>query len=194
MSACNRDETFLTDGNAQLEFSLDTLHFDTVFTALGSATRFFKIYNRYDQPVRISRVALPKGETSSFRLNVDGTPGNLVEDIEIRANDSLYVFSEVTVDPDQPLSVSPFVIEEEVLIEINGNTQRIVLEAWGQNANYFPSRLNKGVPVVLTCGNNELVWDDLKPYVIYGAIFIDSCTLVLPAGHARACAWRDCSE
>lgn len=182
LGACSREEKFLTGGDVELTFSVDTLRFDTVFTELGSATRFFKIYNRYDQPVRLSRVFLPKGDASSFRLNVDGIPGNSVEEVEIRANDSLYVFSEVTVDPDQPLSVSPFVIEEEVLVEVNGNTQRVVLEAWGQNANYFPSRFNKGVPVVLTCGNNEIVWDDPKPYVIYGAIFIDSCTLVLPPG------------
>lgn len=180
--SCQKEDNFLTDGNARLEFSVDTLRFDTVFTQLGSATRFFKIYNRFDQPVKISRISLPKGQSSSFRLNVDGIPGNLAEEIEIRAKDSLYVFSEVTVDPDQPLSVSPFVIEEEILIELNGNTQSVKLEAWGQNANYFPSRFNKGVPVVLSCRNGEIIWDDPKPYVAYGAIFIDSCTLVLPPG------------
>lgn len=182
LGSCNREEMLLTDADVRLTFSVDTLRFDTVFTELGSATRFLKVYNPYDRPVRLSRVYLAEGATSSFRLNVDGIPGNSVEDLEIRANDSLYVFSEVTVDPDQPLSVSPFVISEELLVEVNGNTQRVVLEAWGQNANYFPSRFNKGVPVVLTCNNNEVIWNDPKPYVIYGAIFIDSCTLVLPPG------------
>ena len=165
-----------------LEFSVDTLRFDTVFTELGSATRFIKVYNRYDQPIQISRIFLPKADGSSFRLNIDGIPSNEAEGIEIRAGDSLYVFSEVTVDPDQPLSASPFVIEDEILFETNGNTQRIVLEAWGQNANYFPSRFSKGVPIVLTCQNSEIRWDDPKPYVLYGAVFIDSCTLVLPPG------------
>ena len=38
---CNKDEDFITDGSVSLAFSLDTLRFDTVFTELGSATRFF---------------------------------------------------------------------------------------------------------------------------------------------------------
>ena len=35
---------------------------------------------------------------------------------------------------------------------------------------------------MLSCGLSEVVWDDPKPYVLFGEIFIDSCTLVIPAG------------
>ncbi len=182
LAACGPEEDFITDKEARLEFSLDTLRFDTVFTELGSATLSFKIYNRHERPIRISRLYLEGRAGNAFRLNVDGTPGNTHENVEIYANDSIYVFVEVTVDPDQPLSISPFVIEDGVAFETNGNEQRVQLEAWGQNANYFPSRFNKGVATLITCNNGEVVWDDPKPYVIYGAIFIDECTLVIPAG------------
>lgn len=181
-SACDPDNDFTTDPSAKLEFSLDTLRFDTVFTQLGSATRSFKVYNRNNRAVRISKVAILGSSNVRFRMNVDGTPGNTVEEVEIAANDSIYVFAEVTIDPDQPVSISPFVVEDRIIFETNGNLQEVFLEAWGQNANYFPSRFNKGVPVVLSCRNSELTWNDPKPYVIYGEVFVDSCTINIPAG------------
>ncbi|MFN7119432.1 MAG: right-handed parallel beta-helix repeat-containing protein [Saprospiraceae bacterium] len=179
---CDDELEFTTDSNAKLEFSVDTLRFDTVFTELGSATRSFKIYNRNDKAIRISRIYVESKDTRRWELNIDGIPGNNQQDIEILANDSIYLFAEVTIDPDQPLSVSPFVIEDRVVFETNGNTQSVLLEAWGQNANYFPSRFNQGVAVRLSCNNGDLVWDDPKPYVIYGAVFVDSCELIIPAG------------
>lgn len=180
--SCDKNDNFITTGPVQLEISLDTLRFDTVFTELGSATRLFKIYNRENRPVKISKIYIEKGEDSQFRINVDGVPGNEAEDVTVWANDSIYVFGEVTVDPDQPLSVSPFVIEDRVIIETGDTQLDVLLEAWGQNANYFPSRFNKGVPVVLSCDNGTITWDDEKPYVIYGEILIDSCLLVIPGG------------
>lgn len=180
--ACDKNEDYITDSNAKLEFSLDTLRFDTVFTQLGSATRSFKVYNRHDQPILISRARIVGSTGANFRMNADGFPGDDLEDIEIWPNDSIYVFVEVTIDPDQPLSVSPFVLEDKIEFETNGNLQEVRLEAWGQNANYFPSRFNRGVPVILSCDNGTIRWDDPKPYVIYGEILIDSCALEVAAG------------
>ena len=180
--ACVQEDEFITDSNAMLEFSLDTLTFDTVFTELGSATRFVKVYNPNNKSVLISNIFVEGGPNSSFRLNIDGTPGNETTDVRILPNDSLYIFAEVTVDPDQPLSVSPFVIEDRIMFETNGNMQEVLLEAWGQNANYIPSRFSAGVPSVLSCNFGDVTWDDPKPYVIYGELFIDSCRLNIPAG------------
>ena len=182
LASCNKTEDFITDGNFTLEFSLDTLRFDTVFTELGSATRSFKAYNRNDRPVRIGKVSLAGTAGAKFRMNVDGTPGDVVEGVEIRENDSIYVFVEVTIDPDQPLSVSPFVIEDKVLFETGDKRQEVRLEAWGQNANYYPNRFNRGVPDTISCNNDKIVWDDPKPYVIYGEIFIEKCALEVAAG------------
>ncbi len=180
--ACDPDDQFTTNSGDSVNFSTDTLRFDTVFTELGSATRSFRIKNPHDENIRISSIFLEQGENSFFRMNVDGIAGNNQEDITVLAKDSIWVFVEVTIDPDQPESISPFVIEERVIIEVNDNVESVQLEAWGQNANYFPSRFNAGVPVVLTCSNQELTWDDPKPYVIYGVVFIDSCTLNIPPG------------
>ncbi len=182
MASCQKEETFTTDSNDKLEFSVDTLRFDTVFTQLGSATRTLKIYNRHNESIRISRIFLAGNNQSRFNFNIDGIPGNQAKDVVIYPNDSIYVFGEVTINPDQPLSVSPFFIYDSLMFETNGNLQSVTLEAFGQNANYFPSRFHKDSIVLFTCRNGEVIWNDPKPYVIYGIVAFDECTLTLPAG------------
>lgn len=180
--ACQKEQDFLTDSSAELTFSVDTLRFDTVFTEIGSATRILKIYNPNDQPISINRIALEQGSASSFRINVDGIPTNEATNVEVEPNDSLYIFAEVTVDPDNPLSISPYVIGERLVVDLNGTERFVRLEAWGQNANYIPDRFSQGGGAFLSCNLGEVVFDDPKPYVIYGALFVDSCTLNIPAG------------
>ncbi len=181
VSGC-RKESYLLGSEVKLRFSIDTLRFDTVFTSKGSATRFFKVYNDYDQFIQIAQISTTGATAGRFRLNVDGIPGNFHQNIDIPPGDSIYIFAEVTVDPDQPLSISPFVIEENIDFLINGNTQQVLLEAWGQNANYIPNRFNQGGFALLSCDLGQVVWSDPKPYVIYGVLFVDSCALTIPAG------------
>ena len=180
LSSCIKDDVY-TSGDVEVSFSVDTLHFDTVFTQVGSATRSFKIYNKEDSDIILSAAYMAERENSRFRINVDGLSGPIVSDVRIRANDSIYVFVEVTVDPDQPLSESPFVIEEDFIIEVNGASSSILVDAWGQNANYIPNRFNRAQVYRLDC-DTEVWWDDPKPYVIYGLLFVDSCVLNIVAG------------
>lgn len=177
-----RRERFTTDPADKLAFSTDTLRFDTVFTRLGSATRILKVYNRHKESIRISNIALAKGAASRFNLNVDGISGDTHTDVEIAPNDSLYIFAEVTIDPDAPVSQSPFVLDEDLVFETNGNTQKVVLEAWGQNAIYLPNRWGAGKTVGYGCDGGEWVWTDSLPYVIYGIVIIDDCTVRMRPG------------
>ncbi len=181
LSSCF-EETFESNVDVAFETSLDTLTFDTVFTTVGSATRSIIVRNPSEQNINISSIRLASGSQSMFRLNVDGSPGSSVQEIPILAGDSLYLFVEVTVDPDQPVSVSPFILNEELIIESGARQKVVTLEAWGQNANYFPSKDAQGRLISLNCNNGNVVWDDPRPYVVYGLIFIDSCDLVIPAG------------
>ncbi len=181
-SHCQR-ERFTTNAADQVEFSTDTLRFDTVFTQLGSATRILKIYNPHNESIRISNIALEEGARSRFNLNVDGLPlGKFSGPWEIAPKDSMYVFAEVTINPNQPASASPFVITEKIRFETNGNEQKVTLEAWGQNAVYLPSRFGRNRFTGYSCNGGEWVWDDPRPYVVYGVLVIDDCTVRIPPG------------
>lgn len=178
ISSCRRDD-FYTGNDVNLRFSTDTLRFDTVFTKVGSATRQVKIYNPVNQPVLVDiKMINPQ---SRFRFNADGSPGPEVNLIEINAMDSIYIFVEVTIDPDQPASIMPFILEDQILFEVNGREKILYLEAYGQNANYITGTDKRAVSL-LSCNLGEVIWNDPKPYVIYGVLYIDSCQLTLPAG------------
>jgi Right handed beta helix region len=181
--ACRKTDDFTTSSGDKLSFSSDTLRFDTVFTTVGSATRYIKVFNKSNQPIKISKISLANKTSAVFNLNIDGVSGRSFENVQINANDSIYVFAEVTVNPNAPLSISPFIISEDLIFETNGNTQKVVIEAWGQNANYISlNRPLKDTLFALNLGGGEVVWDDPKPYVIYGVVLIANGTLVLPAG------------
>lgn len=166
-----RKENFIADADAKLRFSTDTLHFDTIFTTVGSATRSFKIYNPHNQPILISSIQLAGGEASIFRMNVDGIPADNFTDVEIPANDSLYVFVEVTIDPND--ETLPYVVEDSIFFTTNGNLQKVILDSWGQNANFIEDVIITGTEV----------WNDNLPYVIYGFFGVDTLsTLTINMG------------
>ncbi|MBC7695221.1 MAG: hypothetical protein H7141_07240 [Burkholderiales bacterium] len=205
--SCKKDK-LLTDPSAMVSFSQDSLLFDTVFTTIGSTTRNIRVINNNNQKVNISSIRLEKGQSSSFFLNVDGTPGKSVEDVEILAHDSIFIFIQVNVNPNNVLS--PFVIQDKILVNLNGNTQSVKLEAWGQDAHYhFPdkaiqykngylpySTVSNGTNVTVNWGGGTLGQpDDNKPHVIYGWLVVDSTQkLVINPGvkvyfHQNAGLW-----
>lgn len=179
--SCDEEEVISRNPNDQLGFSIDTLRFDTVFTERGSATRWFKVYNPNDETLIIDQVSIASGD-SRFRFNVDGFQGPVVSELEIAPNDSTYVFMEVLIDPDEPLSSSPFVIEDQIVFERLGSEQYVSLEAWGQNANYIPSVNQKNSISLISCNNQTITFDDTRPYVFFGAVVLDSCALEIAAG------------
>lgn len=179
---CKKDE-FETDGARKLSFSEDTLLFDTVFTSVGSATQLLTIYNTADKPIKISTIRLATGSSSFFRLNVDGVAGKSFSDVEIGANDSLFIFAEVTVDPNNDLN--PFVVSDSILFVTNGNLQDVDLVAWGRNA-YFhrpPRNSTTGSLFFLETSSPNINWNNDKPHVVYGYGMVDSAqVLTIPEG------------
>lgn len=182
LPSCTLEEDFLTDPNTEVRLGLDTLRFDTVFTEVGSTTQSFKIFNPHNQPLNLNRVSVESNAGGRFRINVDGRSGDEINGVFIAPGDSIFVFVEVTVNPDDDISVSPFVFEGRVVVEATEVRQEVVLEAFGQNANYIPADRGRANFGFLSCDLGEVVFDDPKPYVLYGSLVIDSCTLTLPPG------------
>lgn len=167
-------ETFVRDGGeVQLAFSIDTVAFDTVFTTMGTATQKVTVYNRSDDNLILSSVTLEKGRTSRFRLNVDGDTSMVAHDVEIEAGDSIFVFVQANINPND--EQSPFLVEDAVSFS---NGQRLPLTAWGRNAVYHITPRDS---VWLRIGNET--WTDSLPHVVVGNVLVsEDCTLRLTAG------------
>ena len=157
-----RKASFTDDPEAQPKLGIDTLQFDTVFVTAGSITRSFKIFNGNDKGIRLSSVRLAGGSASPFRINVGGTPGPEVEDIEIAANDSTYIFATVTVDPGG--ANLPFLVRDSIEVKTNGRSQFVQLQAYGKNARFLRNRKITGTET----------WNDDLPYVILGSLTVEA--------------------
>jgi hypothetical protein len=117
-----------------LEFSVDTLVFDTVFTTIGSTTKQFKIYNKESKTVQIDQIELMGGQNSPFRMNVDGNMGTSMSNLRIEGKDSLFVFVEVTLDINS--QTLPMIVEDSIRFRTNGKDQYVKLAVCGQDM-YF---------------------------------------------------------
>ena len=159
-----------------LEFSVDTLVFDTVFTTIGSTTKQFKIYNKESKTVQIDQIELMGGQNSPFRMNVDGNMGTSLSNIRIESKDSLFVFVEVTLDINS--QTLPMIVEDSIRFRTNGKDQYVKLAVWGQDMYFHYSNFQAEI-----FDFNEGIWPNDKPHVIYGAAIVDSAkTLTIQAG------------
>lgn len=166
-ASCYKEE-FSTDSSLQLDFSTDTVLFDTIFSGIGSTTRNIKIYNKNSENIRIDEIYLAKGSESSYRLNIDGVSVNTKRDIELYSGDSLWIFVEVTIDPDK----DDMLEHDSIVFKYNTNVQDVDLVAFGQDVHL----LNR---TILKSGRLEAD----KPYLIYDWVFVDSLeTLIIDPG------------
>ena len=179
--SCQDDLEFVRGDSVELRFSVDTVMFDTVFTARGSATQILKVYNDANENVSIDRVRVAGQTGVTYNFNVDGTQGPEARDVVIFAEDSIFVFVEATVDPTEPEEVSPFIAEDRLLFETGGRTSDVRLIAFGQNANYL-NDFRRGEFISLSCEGGTFTLPDDLPTVIFGSLFVDDCTLEALAG------------
>mgnify|MGYP000931834073 CR=1 FL=1 len=156
---CQKDD-ILTDSSARLEFSTDTIYFDTVLVSLGSLTHYFTVVNPYDQPLEISRIHVAGGDASFFRLNVNGINGNELRNVKIARKDSIYIFVEVTIDPLN--TNNPLLIKDSVIFDLNSRQQDVKLIAYGQDVILFRNEVFRSQS-----------WTSDKPYLIVDNAALD---------------------
>ncbi len=154
-------ENFTTDSSVFLGFSVDTLLFDTVFTTIGTTTMQFMVYNHNKKDVLISSIYLAKGESSFFRMNVDGKSARELEDITIYSGDSMYIFVEATIDPLN--ANNPMVVKDSIVFLTNGNFQDIDLVAYGQDVHLINAEIL-----------SSQTWINDKPYLVYNSMLVDT--------------------
>ena len=191
-SSCRKEENFNDDPTLKLEFSADTIYFDTVFSTVGSVTLQIRVFNPTNDYVNISSVRVLGSTASNFRINVNGMSGVGFQDVEIGPKDSIFVFAEVTVDPGNVNN--PFVITDSIEFLTNGNYQYVSLVAWGQDAYFhYPDHpQTQYLPAYSLVGGT---WPNDKPHVVYGYAVVDEdSVLTIQAGtqvymHNDAVLW-----
>lgn len=171
---CKKDN-ITTDPSVKLNFSSDTIFFDTVFTSICSTTQRIKVFNRNKRAVKISEIKLAGGSSSNYQININGLAVNSLQNVELAGNDSLNIFVKVTIDPDA--NELPFAVKDVLEFLTNGNRQQVILTAYGQNAHILNN----------TTVSANTIWDDRLPYLVYNSVIVNSgSTLTINKG-AKIC-------
>lgn len=187
--SCRKDfDTVLSSG--ELSFSKDTVYLDTVFTNIGSSTYNLKVFNKSSNAISIPLVKLGRGESSFYRLNVDGTSG------KIFAKDSMYIFIETTINYNQ---VTNPIYTDSIVFDNGLNLQDVKLVTLVKDAHFlYPSKDSEGFIETINIGvdtdgetikvngfylNENTTFTNEKPYVIYGYCAVpENKTLTIEAG------------
>ena len=170
-SSCIEDG-FTTSSSDYLAFNKDTVAFDTVITLQGTATKQMVVYNRSKKQINISSIKIAGLTTKGhFHLNVDGVRGDEFQNVEIRGNDSIFIFVEAYLDEME--KNEPTLIEDRLEFVTNGVNQKVVLSAWGQDV----IRINGD-----TIARNTRLTAE-KPYLIYDTLYVsERATLTIDPG------------
>ncbi|MBR4792201.1 MAG: hypothetical protein IK038_00910 [Bacteroidaceae bacterium] len=169
--SCTDDWKFSAGSQYRLEFSADTVRFDTVFTGTASASATFMIYNPNDVGLRFDAL-MGSGVASPFRMNLDGEGGTVITGLEIPSGDSLFCFISVNIVSNDRTEILNAFDSIRFVLE-SGVVQSVFLRAGGQNA----VRL-KGKRIEA----DETLTSRL-PYIIYDSLYVaDGATLTLAPG------------
>ena len=170
-SSCIEDG-FTTSSSDILAFNKDTVAFDTVITLQGTATKQMIVYNHSKKQINISSIKVAGLATKGrFHLNVDGIRGDEFHNVEIRGNDSIYIFIEARLDEME--QDEPILIQDELEFVTNGKKQTVLLSAWGQDV----------VRMIGDTIDSNMRFTANKPYLIYDTLFVaEDATLTIDAG------------
>lgn len=170
VTSCEESDKFSSNPNLGLEFSRDTLRFDTVFTTLASPMQRMKVYNRNKNSISFESIELMNPEKSGFRINVDGLGGTKFEGVDLYRKDSIYI----TVDAKLHETIGKnLLVRDSICLKWNGNTKYIQLGAYGVNINIWDD---------MTISSNTQLPAE-KGYYIRGALTInEGVTLQIEEG------------
>ena len=161
LSSCRNNNDFFTAKNS-LKYSADTVWFDTVFTRVPgstypiSVTQIFSIKNPEKLAVS-ANFQLGGGANSAYRMSIDGISGTQINDIEIGASDSVFVFVQCKLEANN--NTQPLLVMDSIISSVGGHRSNVKLAAYGWDAHYYRD----------TILDQNTIWeDDGKPFVIVG--------------------------
>ena len=184
--SCKKDIINSSD-NITLNFSTDTIMFDTIFASIGSITKTLTVYNLNNSDI-ITNIGIKGISAANFRMNINGIPGNNQSNIQIPAYDSIFIFIEVTINPTE--NNTPYILTDSLVFKTGNIKQDVDLIAWGQDAHFHVANtigeIIDGDDTIkypyhlIDCSQP---WINDKPHVIYGyAVINPDQTLTIEQG------------
>ncbi|NML67180.1 hypothetical protein HHL22_18400 [Hymenobacter sp. RP-2-7] len=167
-----REEQLQTSGG--LEFSADTVKFDTVFTTLRTVTKRLWVYNRNPKAVSIDLISLDNPSTSPYTLLINGDLKQTATSVQVRGQDSLLILVRAQLKDNGQNGLAKAYVQQDYLnFSTNGQQQRVLLRSFGQNI-YLHQHTR------LPC---NAVWTNDRPHVLYDTVVVPAgCTLRLKPG------------
>lgn len=168
LAGCKKELTFVEQG--ELDFSSDTIYFDTLFTTFASPSERLVVSNNSGNNVLISRIYLEKETASDFELIVDGLEMNDLAGLELRDGDSVIVFV------DYRSQLMDDFARDRIVFEIGDGRQEVDIEAFVMDAYFYQN------DTLQNPGNYTEFGPD-KPIVIDGCLWVpEGHTLKILAG------------
>lgn len=162
-TSCRKDLDF-ENFSQDLRFSQDTLVLDTLMNVSNSETYLVRVYNTSDDDINIPSIGLEKSTASFFRINVDGQGGFELNNIPLRAKDSLSIFVSMAAGDVS----SDLVYEDNIILSSNDKEQEIHLLAFVADAEYYYPKDGESSFSFL----NDTTLTNNKYHVIYGDLSI----------------------
>lgn len=153
------EDDFSTSPSDQPFFSVDTLDLGIVFTNEPTPTHRFLVHNPHSKALSISDIRISGSDASCFRMNVDGISGESFENVEIRPNDSIFVFIEATL-PETDGDTTH--VEANINFITNGVANSVLLSATGVNV-----IRHRGTTIT-----NDTRFTAQKPYIVFDSLVV----------------------
>ena len=165
-SSC-RDDFDFERASSELSFSKDTLNLDTIFNYTNSQTYILTVKNNQNKDVFLPKIYLSRGESSYYRVNVDGMPGFDFENVAIRKKDSILIFVEIAASE----ALSNPVYEDEINFETDAGVQQIKLISYIEKAKFYNKELSDSYQLT------ESDWSNDYSRVIFGTVNTDNLNI-----------------
>ena len=165
------EDGYTSSPNDRPVFSTDTLDMGVVITTDVSTTQRFTVRNPHSKGLIISDIRVAGENADCFRINVDGFAGDSFSNVEIRANDSIYVLVSCTLPENK--QNEPVDLTADIRFTTNGGVDNVVVKATGQDV----TRLHGQVV------SSDTRFDSNKPYQVFDSLVVaQNAKLTLPAG------------
>lgn len=162
------EENLLSGQNFKLEFSKDTVFFDTIFSATKNWTQRLTVRNTEKNAIIIENISLLLGYNSPYSLSINGLEAKEFNNIKILGTDSLLILIKVFI-PAQEREM-PYLVGDQLLFS---SKQKIPVLSYAQDANILTR------PII----RQNTTWKKGKPYLIYDTLFVASnAKLTIEAG------------